>query len=143
MHSQSSLSERYISSLNPNSFVFFSILLILFIFTSLFFHPFHTFAPSREPLSTVELESNVKSGANRELLVRLEEAIETNAFRAVFTISRLHMRQFLKWIIFSKMVPAKNIAGVMRTKASSCLKPLKLTMFASIADSSFHGIGTG
>lgn len=89
-----------------------------------------------------ELALNAMSKVNRASLVHWVEALETNECCAHFNIQKNHVMQFLKRIMYSNIVLAKQIADVLRDKTSALLKPLKLSVFARIPDPNLQKIDT-
>lgn len=78
---------------------------------------------------------------NGASLLHFVEAIETTDVSAHFNIGRLHVKQFLKWLMSSDTSLAKKIADVKRVTVNARLKPPKLTIFTSFSDPNLQGIG--
>lgn len=93
-------------------------------------------------VSARKITSEITSEANHLLLINCEETVETTDFHAHFNTGRLHIKQFLKWIMSSSYLLARKIADVMKTKASARLKHFRLTMFASFSNPKLLEIGT-
>lgn len=66
-----------------------------------------------KPVFTREPPLNAMLEVYCALLIHFVEAIETNEFCVRFKIDRLHVKQTIKWIMFSNTIPAKIIADVM------------------------------
>lgn len=129
---QLSLFNHYLPILTQNSFFLFPFAPFpfpLLSFSLLFFPSISTFY---ETLFAREPPSNATSELNRGLHFHFVERIKTSKLRARFNVVRLCVNQFHKWIIISNTVPARIIADVMTSKGSVSLKPLELTMFATL-----------
>lgn len=104
--------------------------------------PSHPYFSDTKPVSTVEVASSAKSKVNRAMLVLLMDAFETTNIRANFNIGRLHVKWFLKWIMFSNIVQAKKIGDVMRAKAYALSMSMRLKMLSGFSDPNLLEIGT-
>lgn len=125
-HCQSSLSFRYyfIPFKTLNS------LLLLSFFSPPFFalsicRSSHPYSLVIESASTEEAASKVVSEVDRALLAHIMKAVKTTNFRAHFNISRLYVKLFLKWIMFSNTVLAKKNYGRDKIQSTQTFKAIK------------------
>lgn len=79
---------------------------------------------------------------NRALLIYFVAVMETDEFRAYFSLDALHVKRFLEWVLTSNTTAATLIAKVVRTKANARPKPLKLTTFANTPNRILQKLGT-
>lgn len=148
-HSQSSLtfsihsnpfqSQISFSSIPSFLCIFIHLILIFSPFCS-FLHHFFPFSPIMKQISIGAAALNAMLEVSGALLVRFVENRETTDYRPYFKIGRLLLMLFLKWIIFSDVVPSKKISNVIKAKASIHSWPLKLATFASVPNYNFHVI---
>lgn len=95
-----------------------------------------------EPVSITEAASKTMPKASCALLDHFAEAIETGYICARINIGKLNVKQFLKPIMFSIIVPATKISDAIMANVSARSKPLKLSMFSSFFDCNFQEIDT-
>lgn len=76
------------------------------------------------------------------MLVLFVDAIKTNNVCVDIDIGRLHVKKFLKLIVFSNTVLPKKIVVIMRVEASANLRLVKLTRFVSSHIFNILKIGT-
>lgn len=107
-HSQLSLPARYLSISFQNSILFFWYSFLPISFVLFYFRSFHLYPPVTNPVSTREAASNAMSEVSRALLVPFKEPVNKNELCALFNINKLHVNQFLIWIMSSSAVPAKK-----------------------------------
>lgn len=132
---QSSLSDSISFYSNPK-FSFLSLLsfLPILLVVSFILSSFQSGPTNHDPRFSCRICVKKVSEVNRAKEVQFVEGIVTSKFRAHFDTSRLSMKQFSKWVVYSRIILMMKIMTVMRLNKCASSKSFRLTIFASFSD---------